>query len=131
MFSFFCSESAFDSSGRPLEPAFFTGFPAYHNLIHQIYEMREKLEGQEEPKGRGGHGAAEEEQEDSGSKGGEFGSEAAPKFWVKKKTMANILAEEITDEQVCHWLWVVIPCSLAVSSSPPLSTMTWCLVCPS
>ena len=101
LFSFLCSESAFDSSGRPLEPAFFTGFPAYHNLIHQIYEMREKLEGQEEPEERGGHGELGEEKEDGGSEGGEFGSEAAPKFWVKKKSMANILAEEITDEQVC------------------------------
>ena len=100
LFSFLCSESAFDSSGRPLEPAFFTGFPAYHNLIHQIYEMREKLEGQEEPEERGGHGELGEK-EDGGSEGGEFGSEAAPKFWVKKKSMANILAEEITDEQVC------------------------------
>ena len=33
-FCFFFSEAAFDLAGRPLEPAFYTGFPAYHNLIY-------------------------------------------------------------------------------------------------
>ena len=78
------AESAFDASGRPLESAFYTGFPAYHNLIHEIYQQSQLL--------------------DSGSRAGKEGEEGVgsepPKFWVKRKTMANIIQEEISEEQV-------------------------------
>ena len=43
----FRSDLAFDKSGRPLEPAFYTGFPAYHNLVYQIFEMDKQLESQQ------------------------------------------------------------------------------------
>ena len=75
------SEAASDASGRPLEPGFYTGYPAYHNLIYEVYQKRQQLEGE-------------------GARGGEGEGEGAHKFWVKKKVMANILAEEISDKQV-------------------------------
>lgn len=38
-------EAVFDvQSGRPLEPAFYTGFPAYHNLIYKIFQQSKILE---------------------------------------------------------------------------------------
>jgi len=36
--------SAFDSAGRPLEAAFYTGSPAYHNVIYEIYCQHSFLE---------------------------------------------------------------------------------------
>lgn len=78
------AESAFDISGRPLEPAFYTGIPSYHNIIYDIYEMRQSLDNQRE----------EDIIEVSDKKN------EPVKFWVKKKAMANILAAEISDDQV-------------------------------
>ena len=83
-FKIIVSELAFDGSGQPLEAAFYTGFPAYHNLIYQIYQMTQRLETQPSQQ-------REEEEEVKGP----------PKFWVKRKTLANILAEEISEFQVC------------------------------
>jgi small subunit ribosomal protein S9 len=74
-------ESAFDASGRPLEAAFYTGFPAYHNLVYQVYQMTHHL-----------NTLPPEQREDR--------EESGPtKFWVKRKVLANILAEEISEFQ--------------------------------
>ena len=80
------SESAFDAHGRPLEPAFYSGFPAYHNLIYQIYQMGQQLDSQP---------AAVEDRQEVG-----VASSAPPQVWVKRKTLANIIAEELSDKQV-------------------------------
>ena len=97
VFFLFFLESQFDSSGRPLEPAFFTGSPAYHNLVYSIYQQQALLEEEEE----------EEEAKVGGEKEGEDNSTAgksttaeAPKIWIKKDAMSNVIAEELTDSQV-------------------------------
>ena len=80
------AESAFDASGRPLEPAFYTGFPAYHNLIYEIYEQSQLQDS----------GDVEEAVDlPVGARNRE-----PPKFWVKRKVMSNIIAEEISEQQV-------------------------------
>ena len=57
------------------------------------------MEGGSESTGEGGGESTGEGV--SGREGGEMGRIVEPpKVWVKKKTMANILAEEITDVQV-------------------------------
>lgn len=86
-FHLFISESAFDASGRPLEPAFYTGFPAYHNLIYKIFQMSQYLEAQQLD--RGEKGRVEETERSH-----------VPKFWVKRKTLANIISEEVSEVQV-------------------------------
>lgn len=78
------SESAFDASGRPLEPAFYTGFPAYYNLVYEIYRVSLELESEK----RGEREVKEE-----------TGRGRKPKLWVKRRVMANILAEEISKQQ--------------------------------
>lgn len=89
----FISESAFDASGRPLEPAFYTGFPAYHNLIYKIFRMSQYLESQQPDK--------EEERRGKEGRGEEGGRRSeVPKFWVKRKTLANIISEEVSEMQV-------------------------------
>jgi small subunit ribosomal protein S9 len=77
-------ESAFDASGRPLEPAFYTGFPAYYNLVYEIYRVSLELESEK----RGEREVKEE-----------TGRGRKPKLWVKRRVMANILAEEISKQQ--------------------------------
>lgn len=32
-------EALFDKSGRPLDAGFYTGSPAYHSLVYQIFEQ--------------------------------------------------------------------------------------------
>lgn len=83
-------ESAFNAAGRPLEPAFYTGSPAYHNLVYEIFQKTRALEeeGQTTPK----VGVASNEE--NGSK------ESVHHYWVKKETLANMLAEELSDKQV-------------------------------
>lgn len=115
--SHFISESAFDASGRPLEPAFYTGFPAYHNLIYKIFQMSQYLESQQPDRESGEEGRGEE---------GVRRSEV-PKFWVKRKTLANIISEEVSEVQVSLTLESEVEgkCSAptvprcGVSSGPP------------
>lgn len=96
-------ESAFDASGRPQEPAFYTGFPAYHNLIYQIYQMEQELDSQQPTAGGGQEGSGVEEGsgggEGSGVKEGSGVRSELHKFWVKRRTLANIIAEEISEQQ--------------------------------
>lgn len=87
MASMYLLVSEFDANGRPLEPAFYTGCPAYHNLIYQIYEKREQLESQQTE-------TDVEVLEGDGS--------SSDKVWLKKESLANVIAEEISTEQV--WL---------------------------
>ena len=100
------AESAFDASGRPLEPAFFTGFPAYHNLIYELHQRGGQLDNL---------GLAIEP--------GQQQEEKPLKFWVKRKVMANILAEEISELQVC-FMFCQYYCNYYCSASSP-STKTW------
>ena len=112
------SESAFDAHGRPLEPAFYSGFPAYHNLIYQIYQMGQRLDSQP---------AAVEDRQEVG-----VATSAPPQVWVKRKTLANIIAEELSDKQVSQHPLAGVLASGHVQC-PPLpspSTRTWCLVWP-
>lgn len=81
-------EIAFDSRGCPLEPAFYTGSPGYHNLVYEIYQHSELLE-EAEPVAEVGV-----TQEPEG-----YGQPAAM-YWVKKGTLSNIITEEVSDEQV-------------------------------
>jgi len=76
--------SAFDSSGRPLEAAFYTGSPAYHNVVYEIYCQHSFLEVAMEKE----EGWLREE------------VKAAPTQWVKKASLSNIIAEELSDRQV-------------------------------
>ena len=117
------SESEFDASGRPLEPAFYTGFPAYHNLIYQIYQMEQELDSQQPTAGGGQEGSGVEEGsgggEGSGVKEGSGVRSELHKFWVKRRTLANIIAEEISEQQVSIGVTVipVLYCS-GVSCDP-------------
>ena len=96
--------SAFDSAGRPLEAAFYTGSPAYHNLVYEILcqhnlldaatERKEEERGEErEEEGSGEEREVEEREEERGE---------VPMQWVKKETLSNTIAEEISDKQVSH-----------------------------
>jgi len=76
--------SAFDSAGRPLEAAFYTGSPAYHNVVYEIYCQHSFLEVAMEKE----EGWLREE------------VKAVPTQWVKKASLSNIIAEELSDRQV-------------------------------
>ncbi len=116
------SESLFDATtGRPLEPAFYTGFPAYHNLLYQIFERGKQLEEAEQrlraqpnpsvpvqsSAGQGGGEGREEIPTEDGVERGEGGNGGRggviPKHWVKQDKMADILTETISEKQVGHY----------------------------
>ena len=96
---------AFDESGRPLEPAFYTGFPAYHNLLYQIFEKNKELEtqqlraGEEKEENVVGEGGQRDGEGGHGEEGRRVRNEP-PKFWLKKEALANILEEDLPESQV-------------------------------
>ncbi len=119
----FPSESLFDATtGRPLESAFYTGFPAYHNLIYQIFQhnrlleeaglpgpsqspgelsqesgRRAELPGPDQSPGELSQESGKRDEEEGGGGGG---AASVPKHWVKRDKLSNILAENISDQQV-------------------------------
>ena len=95
-------EAVFDASSRPLEPAFYTGSPAYHNLIYKIYQQSKLLEeawpdvgGDKKEDERAGE---EEDVPEESSR-----DQSVPMYWMKKSTLADMLAEEISDKQVSSY----------------------------
>ena len=60
--------------------------------MYDIYQLSQQLDTQQ-PVERG----EERNKEEVGG-----GKNEPPKFWVKRKTMANIIAEEITERQVSY-----------------------------
>ena len=99
-FIIFFLESQFDSSGRPLEPAFFTGSPAYHNLVYSIYQQQALLEEEKEEEEKEEAKVGGEKEGEDRSTAGKSTTAEAPKIWIKKDAMSNVIAEELTDSQV-------------------------------
>ena len=74
----FISEAAFDGDGRPLDASFYTGAPAFHNILYTIYLHRKSV----------------------GSMSGDPPPSPPPQgHWMKREVMSNILAEELTQVQ--------------------------------
>ena len=88
----FSLATSFDSDGRPLDPGFYTGSPAYHSLIYQIFRYSaelsrppDSLEGSRQP---------------LPIRDEEIREREGPKVWIKKDAMENVIAEELSDQQV-------------------------------
>ena len=71
------SEAAFDGDGRPLDPGFYTGAPAFHAVLYNIYLHKKVL----------------------GSVLGESPHSSLPSHWLKREVMSNIVAEELSEVQ--------------------------------
>lgn len=84
-------EALFDSRGRPLDPGFYTGSPAYHTLVYQIFQHGAGLSGS--PRSEEG---VELQSPDTDE---EVGKKEVPKVWIKKEAMENVIAEQLSNEQ--------------------------------
>ena len=72
----FSSEAAFDDDGRPVEPGFYTGAPAFHNVLYNIYLHTKAL------------GSVKRSSTSS-----------SPPNWLKREAISNIIAEELSPSQ--------------------------------
>lgn len=82
-------EAAFDSDGRPLDPGFYTGAPAFNSVLFNIYLHSKVLQSQTE---MSRHSRLPE------SVTGEPLPPPAA-HWLKREVMSNILAEELSEVQ--------------------------------
>ena len=74
------SEAAFDSDGRPLDPGFYTGAPAFHNVLYKIYLHTKAL--------------------GSLNNVGKSTSSLLPSAnWLKREALSNLIAEELSPAQ--------------------------------
>lgn len=74
------SEAAFDGDDRPLDPGFYTGAPAFHNVLYNIYLLTKALE-------------SVKPSSPSPS------SSPPPANWLKREVVSNIIAEELSPSQ--------------------------------
>ena len=73
------SEAAFDGDGRPLDPGFYTGAPAYHNVLYNVYLHSKAVEsvGIRKPSL----------------------PPPPPVNWLKREVMSNLIAEDLSPLQ--------------------------------
>ena len=76
-FGFGYLEAAFDDDGRPLDSGFYTGAPAFHNLLYRIYLYQRAL---------------------GGVTRGEPPS-SPPTNWLGREEISNIIFEELSELQ--------------------------------
>ncbi|XP_064404610.1 small ribosomal subunit protein uS9m-like isoform X2 [Halichondria panicea] len=122
-------EALFGRKGRPLDAGFYTGSPAYHSLVYQIFEkgaelaasvevakeVKELLEATEkETKDESADTSSPNDITELPDKEAELSPTTQPeeseeetlslsndvhKTWIKKDAMENVIAEELSDKQ--------------------------------
>ena len=74
----FSPVAAFDDDGRPLDPGFYTGAPAFHNVLYNIYLHTKALETVKCPSPS---------------------PPPSPRNWLKREAISNIIAEQLSPSQ--------------------------------
>lgn len=105
---FLLTAACFDQSGRPLDSGFYTGSPAYHSLLYRIFQQQSIVnnyapspdeEADKQVNCAPSPDEAADKQQVNYAPSPDEAAEA-PMTWAKKDKMENILAEELSDNQV-------------------------------
>ncbi len=127
---YFSPEALFGRKGRPLDAGFYTGSPAYHSLVYQIFEKGAELAAsvevakevkelseatEKETKDESADTSSPNDITELPDKEAELSPTTQPeeseeetlslsndvhKTWIKKDAMENVIAEELSDKQV-------------------------------
>ncbi|XP_065906522.1 small ribosomal subunit protein uS9m-like [Dysidea avara] len=79
-----------DADGRPFEAGFFTGFPAYHNLVYEVLEHTRQLDELY---------TARKSTDKGSDKSGTTSSNPNLSRWLQHNQMQDLLKEKITEQQ--------------------------------